>query len=83
MTAERERLEGLLHEWLALSARNVQKLAGMKEGYKKLKEEMEQREAAFGKWNGLPAVGVTKAWLLLFCVPSYNLPGLMNSYLIY
>ncbi|XP_077202421.1 disrupted in schizophrenia 1 protein isoform X1 [Paroedura picta] len=47
LTAERERLEGLLHEWLALSARNVQKLERMKEGYKKLKEEMEQRETAF------------------------------------
>ncbi|XP_060098900.1 LOW QUALITY PROTEIN: disrupted in schizophrenia 1 protein [Heteronotia binoei] len=47
LTTERERLEGLLHEWLVLSARNVQKLERMKEGYKKLKEEMEQREAAF------------------------------------
>nr|XP_056709305.1 disrupted in schizophrenia 1 protein [Euleptes europaea] len=49
LTTEREQLKGLLNEWLVLSARNVQKLERMKEGYKKLKEEMEQGEAAFEK----------------------------------
>ncbi|XP_053154870.1 disrupted in schizophrenia 1 protein isoform X2 [Hemicordylus capensis] len=49
LTAERERLEGHLNEWLTLSARNVQKLERMKEGYKRLKEEMEQGENAFEK----------------------------------
>lgn len=49
LTVEREGLEGLLHEWLSLSARNVQKLERMKDGYKRLKEEVEQGESAFGK----------------------------------
>nr|XP_034964341.1 LOW QUALITY PROTEIN: disrupted in schizophrenia 1 protein [Zootoca vivipara] len=49
LTAERERLEGLLNEWFTLSAKNVQKLERMKEGYKRLKEEMAQGESAFEK----------------------------------
>ncbi|XP_066479132.1 disrupted in schizophrenia 1 protein [Tiliqua scincoides] len=49
LTAEREHLERLLHEWLSLSARNVQKLERMKDGYKRLKEEVEQGESAFEK----------------------------------
>ncbi|XP_015745441.2 disrupted in schizophrenia 1 protein-like, partial [Python bivittatus] len=49
LTAERDCLEGLLHEWSTLHAKNIQKLERVKEGYKRLKEEMEQEEFAFEK----------------------------------
>ncbi|XP_063163097.1 disrupted in schizophrenia 1 protein isoform X2 [Candoia aspera] len=48
LMAERDRLEGLLSEWSTLNAKNIQKLKRVKESYKRLKEEMEQEEFAFG-----------------------------------
>ncbi|XP_042312651.1 disrupted in schizophrenia 1 protein [Sceloporus undulatus] len=47
LTAERKRLEELLNEQLSLSAKNVHKLERMKEGYRRVKEEMEQQESTF------------------------------------
>ncbi|NXU53393.1 DISC1 protein, partial [Turnix velox] len=47
LTSEKEVLEGLLNELLALSARNVQKLKTIKDDYARLKQELEQGEAAF------------------------------------
>ncbi|XP_058022498.1 disrupted in schizophrenia 1 protein [Ahaetulla prasina] len=49
LTAERDRLKGLLDEWSTLNAKNVQKLERVKECYKRLKEEMEQEEFVFEK----------------------------------
>ncbi|XP_060609802.2 disrupted in schizophrenia 1 protein isoform X1 [Anolis sagrei] len=49
LTAERERLEELLKEWLTLSAKNVHKLDRMKEGYRRVKEEVEHQESTFEK----------------------------------
>ncbi|NXY89486.1 DISC1 protein, partial [Alcedo cyanopectus] len=47
LTAEKEGLEGLLNELLLLSARNVRKLERVKDDYTRLKQELEQGEAAF------------------------------------
>ncbi|NXL89481.1 DISC1 protein, partial [Alectura lathami] len=47
LTSEKEGLEGLLNELLVLSARNIQKLEGIKDDYNKLKQELEQGETAF------------------------------------
>uniref|UniRef100_A0A670Z5R6 DISC1 scaffold protein n=1 Tax=Pseudonaja textilis TaxID=8673 RepID=A0A670Z5R6_PSETE len=47
LTAERDRLKGLLNEWSTLNAKNIQKLERTKERYKELKEEMEQEEFVF------------------------------------
>ncbi|NXE26240.1 DISC1 protein, partial [Ardeotis kori] len=47
LTSEKEGLEGLLNELLVLSARNVRKLERIKEDYTRLKQELEQEEAAF------------------------------------
>ncbi|NWR74471.1 DISC1 protein, partial [Centropus unirufus] len=47
LTSEKEGLEGLLNELLVLSARNVQKLERIKDDYTRLKQELEQGEAAF------------------------------------
>uniref|UniRef100_A0A803SSZ8 DISC1 scaffold protein n=1 Tax=Anolis carolinensis TaxID=28377 RepID=A0A803SSZ8_ANOCA len=47
LTAERERLEELLKEWLTLSAKNVHKLERMKESHRRVKEEVEQQESTF------------------------------------
>ncbi|KAM7119461.1 disrupted in schizophrenia 1 protein isoform 1-T3 [Ciconia maguari] len=47
LTSEKEGLEGLLNELLALSARNVRKLERIKDDYTRLKQELEQGEAAF------------------------------------
>ncbi|NXE04543.1 DISC1 protein, partial [Lophotis ruficrista] len=47
LTSEKEGLEGLLNELLVLSARNVRKLERIKEDYTRLKQELEQGEAAF------------------------------------
>uniref|UniRef100_A0A8C6VPD4 DISC1 scaffold protein n=1 Tax=Naja naja TaxID=35670 RepID=A0A8C6VPD4_NAJNA len=49
LTAERDRLKGLLNEWSTLNAKNIQKLERAKERYKKLKEKMEQEEFVFEK----------------------------------
>ncbi|XP_026560977.1 disrupted in schizophrenia 1 protein [Pseudonaja textilis] len=49
LTAERDRLKGLLNEWSTLNAKNIQKLERTKERYKELKEEMEQEEFVFEK----------------------------------
>ncbi|KAG8123583.1 hypothetical protein E2320_019011, partial [Naja naja] len=49
LTAERDRLKGLLNEWSTLNAKNIQKLERAKERYKKLKEKMEQEEFVFGE----------------------------------
>ncbi|XP_014806733.1 PREDICTED: disrupted in schizophrenia 1 protein-like [Calidris pugnax] len=49
LTSEKEGLEGLLNELLVLSARNVRKLERIKDDYTRLKQELEQGEAAFGK----------------------------------
>ncbi|NWU64678.1 DISC1 protein, partial [Pterocles burchelli] len=47
LTSEKEGLEGLLNELLLLSARNVRKLERIKDDYTRLKQELEQGEAAF------------------------------------
>ncbi|NWH52884.1 DISC1 protein, partial [Fregata magnificens] len=47
LTSEKEGLEGLLNELLVLSARNVRKLERIKDEYTRLKQELEQGEAAF------------------------------------
>ncbi|NXL00945.1 DISC1 protein, partial [Mesembrinibis cayennensis] len=47
LTSEKEGLEGLLNELLVLSARNVRKLEKIKDDYTRLKQELEQGEAAF------------------------------------
>ncbi|NXF87615.1 DISC1 protein, partial [Eubucco bourcierii] len=47
LTSEKEGLEGLLNDLLVLSARNVQKLERIKDDYTRLKQELEQGEAAF------------------------------------
>ncbi|NWI22486.1 DISC1 protein, partial [Sula dactylatra] len=47
LTSEKEELEGLLNELLVLSARNVRKLERIKDDYTRLKQELEQGEAAF------------------------------------
>ncbi|XP_053919123.1 disrupted in schizophrenia 1 protein isoform X1 [Cuculus canorus] len=47
LMSEKEGLEGLLNELLVLSARNVQKLERIKDDYTRLKQELEQGEAAF------------------------------------
>ncbi|XP_061846973.1 disrupted in schizophrenia 1 protein [Colius striatus] len=47
LTSEKEGLEGLLNELLVLSARNVRKLERVKDDYSRLKQELEQGEAAF------------------------------------
>ncbi|NXD79943.1 DISC1 protein, partial [Halcyon senegalensis] len=47
LTSEKEGLEGLLNELLVLSARNVRKLERVKDDYTRLKQELEQGEAAF------------------------------------
>ncbi|NWW50506.1 DISC1 protein, partial [Pedionomus torquatus] len=47
LTSEKERLEGLLNELLILSARNVRKLERIKDDYTRLRQELEQGEAAF------------------------------------
>ncbi|NXL57503.1 DISC1 protein, partial [Chordeiles acutipennis] len=47
LTSEKEGLEGLLNELLVLSARNVRKLERIKDDYTRLKQELEQGEAAF------------------------------------
>ncbi|XP_071662409.1 disrupted in schizophrenia 1 protein isoform X3 [Patagioenas fasciata] len=47
LTSEKEGLEGLLKELLLLSVRNVRKLERIKEDYTRLKQELEQGEAAF------------------------------------
>jgi len=49
LTSEKEGLEGLLNELLVLSTRNVRKLERIKDDYTRLKQELEQGEAAFGK----------------------------------
>ncbi|PKU43082.1 disrupted in schizophrenia 1 protein [Limosa lapponica baueri] len=49
LTSEKEGLEGLLNELLVLSARNVRKLARIKDDYTRLKQELEQGEAAFAQ----------------------------------
>ncbi|KAI1240782.1 Disrupted in schizophrenia 1 protein, partial [Lamprotornis superbus] len=48
LTSEKEGLEGLLNELSVLSARNTQKLERIKDDYTRLKQELEQGEAAFG-----------------------------------
>uniref|UniRef100_A0A8D2LSD2 DISC1 scaffold protein n=2 Tax=Varanus komodoensis TaxID=61221 RepID=A0A8D2LSD2_VARKO len=47
LMAERDRLEKLLSEWSLLSSQNAQNLERMKESHKRLKEDMEQGQAAF------------------------------------
>ncbi|NXN20009.1 DISC1 protein, partial [Indicator maculatus] len=47
LTSEKEGLEGLLNELSVLSARNLQKLERVKDDYTRLKQELEQGEAAF------------------------------------
>ncbi|XP_076190228.1 disrupted in schizophrenia 1 protein [Aptenodytes patagonicus] len=47
LTSEKEGLEGLLNELLVLSARNIRKLERIKDDYTRLKQELEQGEAAF------------------------------------
>ncbi|NXP48096.1 DISC1 protein, partial [Heliornis fulica] len=47
LTSQKEGLEGLLNELLVASARNVQKLESIKDDYTRLKQELEQGEAAF------------------------------------
>ncbi|NXE77130.1 DISC1 protein, partial [Cochlearius cochlearius] len=47
LTSEKEGLEGLLNELLVLSVRNVRKLERIKGDYIRLKQELEQGEAAF------------------------------------
>ncbi|NWS27312.1 DISC1 protein, partial [Polioptila caerulea] len=47
LTSEKEGLEGLLNELLVLSARNMRKLERIKDDYTRLKQELEQGEAAF------------------------------------
>ncbi|KFO98017.1 Disrupted in schizophrenia 1 protein, partial [Calypte anna] len=47
LTSEKEGLEGVLNELLILSARNIQKLERIKDDYSRLKEELEEGEAAF------------------------------------
>ncbi|XP_075268292.1 disrupted in schizophrenia 1 protein isoform X1 [Opisthocomus hoazin] len=47
LTSEKEGLEGLLNELLVLSTRNVRKLERIKDDYTRLKQELEQGEAAF------------------------------------
>ncbi|XP_062346151.1 disrupted in schizophrenia 1 protein [Cinclus cinclus] len=47
LTSEKEGLEGLLNELLVLSARNTRKLERIKDDYTRLKQELEQGEAAF------------------------------------
>ncbi|XP_074945595.1 disrupted in schizophrenia 1 protein isoform X2 [Phalacrocorax aristotelis] len=47
LTSEKEELEGLLNELLVLSARNVRKLERIKDDYTRVKQELEQGEAAF------------------------------------
>ncbi|NXL47773.1 DISC1 protein, partial [Podilymbus podiceps] len=47
LTSEKEGLEGLLDELSVLSARNVRKLEKIKDDYSRLKQELEQGEAAF------------------------------------
>ncbi|NXC74348.1 DISC1 protein, partial [Anhinga anhinga] len=47
LTSEKEELEGLLNELLVLSARNVRKLERIKDDYTRLKQELEEGEAAF------------------------------------
>ncbi|NWS70383.1 DISC1 protein, partial [Crotophaga sulcirostris] len=47
LTSEKEGLEGLLNELLVLSAQNVRKLERIKNDYTRLKQELEQEEAAF------------------------------------
>ncbi|KAM7061418.1 disrupted in schizophrenia 1 protein isoform 1-T2 [Acridotheres tristis] len=47
LTSEKEGLEGLLNELSVLSARNTQKLERIKDDYTRLKQELEQGEAAF------------------------------------
>ncbi|NXJ01491.1 DISC1 protein, partial [Psophia crepitans] len=47
LTSEKEGLEGLLNELLVVSARNVRKLEIIKDDYTKLKQELEQGQAAF------------------------------------
>ncbi|KAK2522570.1 Disc1 [Columba livia] len=47
LTSEKEGLEGLLKELLLLSVRNVRKLERIKDDYTRLKQELEQGEAAF------------------------------------
>ncbi|XP_063185109.1 LOW QUALITY PROTEIN: disrupted in schizophrenia 1 protein [Chroicocephalus ridibundus] len=47
LTSEKEGLEGLLNELLVLSARNVRKLERIKDDYTRVKQELEQGEAAF------------------------------------
>ncbi|KAF7254442.1 hypothetical protein EYD10_00330, partial [Varanus komodoensis] len=49
LMAERDRLEKLLSEWSLLSSQNAQNLERMKESHKRLKEDMEQGQAAFGE----------------------------------
>lgn len=51
LTLEREGLEGLLHKLLVLSSRNVQKLGSVKEDYSRLRQELDQGRAAYGKWS--------------------------------
>ncbi|XP_010002852.1 PREDICTED: LOW QUALITY PROTEIN: disrupted in schizophrenia 1 protein [Chaetura pelagica] len=47
LTSEKVGLEGLLSELLVLSARNVRKLERIKDDYTRLKQELEEGEAAF------------------------------------
>ncbi|KFP87776.1 Disrupted in schizophrenia 1 protein, partial [Apaloderma vittatum] len=47
LTSEKEGLEGLLSELLVLSARNLRKLERVKDDYTRLKQELEEGEAAF------------------------------------
>ncbi|NXA82433.1 DISC1 protein, partial [Thryothorus ludovicianus] len=47
LASEKEGLEGLLNELLVLSARNTRKLERIKDDYTRLKQELEQGEAAF------------------------------------
>ncbi|NXI50437.1 DISC1 protein, partial [Chloroceryle aenea] len=47
LTSEKEGLEGLLNELLVLSSRNLRKLERVKDDYTRLKQELEQGEAAF------------------------------------
>ncbi|XP_030302564.1 disrupted in schizophrenia 1 protein [Calypte anna] len=51
LTSEKEGLEGVLNELLILSARNIRKLERIKDDYSRLKEELEEGEAAFGPYE--------------------------------
>lgn len=65
---ERDRLEALAKRLHSLSSGSSQELARMKEQRHQLRQELEQREAQHGEWQGLPSMtdNIKPLSLLLF-----------------